>query len=621
MATVARLLPHALYESGTTRPGLARRHLVIVADDLLTADELRCLIPGLERAVIVRDSGATLGGPAHTPSPTPGVLHLCEVHWNPQLDAGFSEADQRTLRKCGSTVLLLKGHNECSGRMLRALHRCGLRRAVFDEQGRWRRVTIAQALIGKAKWEPSPPGENGAPTSPLHRLGHLVDHTVLRLVRTIAMEGRTADQSLVDGEALARLASALRSLRPPATPKEIKRVVHFVSSLDSGGAERQAANIAIAQRDGSLESHVRTQVPLAGERAHYQPMLSARGIEPRQAGALDVASLDALAARVRSRPRLGEALRCVPASIRSGVLDIFGELLMLQPQVLHCWLDEPNIFGGMAGLLAGTPRIVLSTRNVNPTHFPHLCKPWMRRCYQFLARQSNIVLAGNSTAGVRDYASWLGIEPSRFIVLRNALPDDAFQPPPQSEVDALRSDLNLAPDQPMVAGVMRLSIEKRPDVFVETIRRLRLAHPTCVAVIAGVGPLEAAIRRRIASLHLEEAVRLLGQRRDVPTILAAADVVLLTSDFEGTPNCLLEAMALGTAVVATDAGGTGEVIEHERTGLLADREDVGALSAAVSGLLNDSALRRTYAQAAHAFVRQQFALQTVLQRTLAAYVF
>lgn len=618
MATVARLLPHALQGASARPPGPLRRRLIIVADDVLTAEELRSLFPGLERAVLVRDVGASIRA-VSAGSAAPRALQMTEVHWNPRLDAGFSEADRRTLGKSGSTVVFLKSHGECSGRMLRALYRCGARRAVFDEQGHWRRVTIAQALIGKAKWESSARTGNATRRAPLDRIGSALDHTVLRFVRTVAMDGSAADQSPVDGEALARLTRALSTLRTPKAPQETRRVVHFVSSLDSGGAERQVANIAIAQHGRSLETYVRTQTPLAGERAHYQPMLAAHGIEPKQAGALDMASLETLTQRVRQRSRLAEALRGVPASIRSGVLDIFGELMMLHPQVLHCWLDEPNIFGGIAGLLAGTPRIVLSTRNVNPTHFPHLCQPWMRRCYQFLARHHNVVLAGNSRVGVDDYAAWLGIEVSRFVVLRNALPDQAFVTPPQPEVEAFRHELQLDPGQPLIAGVMRLSIEKRPEIFVETIRRLRLAHPTCVAVIAGVGPLEDAIRRRLATLRLEDAVRLLGQRRDVSTILAAADVVLLTSDFEGTPNCLLEALALGKAVAATDAGGTSEVIVHERTGLLADREDVGSLSAAVSRLLNDSSLRQACGEAGRTFVRERFALSAVLGRTLEVY--
>ncbi len=567
--------------------------------------------------MLVRDAGAAI----HSASAAPKALRLTQVQWNPRLDAGFSETDRCTLRKSGSTVVFLKGYSECSAGMLRALHRSGLRRAVFDEQGRWHGVTIAQALVGKAKWEP--PARTGRATlrTSLDRLGSILDRTVLRVVRTVAMDGRTADQSPVDGEALGRLALALSSLQPSKAPGEIRRIMHFVSGVDSGGAERQVANLAIAQHDRALEVHVRTQASLTGEQAHGQPMLAALGIDARPAGALDWTSLDALARRVRNQRGLAEALRCVPAPIRGGVLDILGELMLLQPQVLHCWLDEPNVLGGIAGLLAGTPRIVLSTRNVNPTHFPHLCKPWMRRCYRFLARQGNVVFAGNSVAGIDDYAQWLDLQASRFIVLRSALPDEAFRAPPQAEIVALRQELRLAPDQPLIAGVMRLSIQKRPDVFVETIRRLRLAHPTCVAVIAGVGPLEEAIRRRTAALHLGDAVRLLGWRRDVPTILAAADVVLLTSDFEGTPNGLLEALALGKAVVATDAGGTGEVIEHQRTGLLAEREDVGSLSAAVSRLLNSPSLRQTCGAAGRDRVRQSFAIDAVLQRTLAAYAY
>ncbi len=619
MATVARLLPHALFGAVRWPAGARRDQLVVVGDDLLSSAELLSLIPGLKHAVLVRDMGATPTRSVASGSTGAPTLKIDEVQWNPLLPAGFSDDDRHTIRRTGSTVVFLKPHDLTSGRMLRALHRCGLRWAVFDEYGRWRRVTIAQALIGKAKWESPNPVTTSR--SRLHRLGAALDRTVLRVMRTVAMEGGAAEDDSADVEAVQRFDASLRSRKPPMPAKQVQRIMHFVSSLDSGGAERQVANMAIAQHERALGALVRTQTPLSGDRAHYLPLLREYDLDARQAGAIDQAALVALTQRLRRDETLWHALRLIPKSIRGGVLDIFGELLLQKPDVLHCWLDEPNILGGVAGLLAGTPRIILSTRNVNPTHFPHLCKPWMRQWYSYLATRRNVVLAGNSKAGAKDYADWLGLDANRFIILRNALAPKAFEAPSPDETHSIRSELSLGHDQPFIAGIMRLSLEKRPDVFVETIRRLRLAHPDCVAVIAGVGPLEQAIRRRIASLHMEHAVLLLGQRRDVKAIMSAADVVLLTSDQEGTPNCLLEALALGKGIVATDAGGTAEVIEHERTGLLADREDVGALSAAVSRLLNSAALRDKHGAAGRAFVRETYDLESVLQRTLAAYVF
>lgn len=616
MATVARLLPHALFGAAQLPAGARRDQLVVVSDDALTDTELGALFPGLKRAVLVRDVGAEPSRPTVPRSNGSPVLKIDEVQWNPQLDAGFSESDRHALRRTGSTVVFLKPHAQTSGRMLRALHGSGMRRAIFDEHGRWRRVTIAQALIGKARWEPPTPATRPS----LHRLGAALDRTLLRVVRTVAMEGGASVAEGIDEEAVLRFNASLRARKPTASGKQVQHIMHFVSSLDSGGAERQVVNMAIAQHERTLDTVVRTQTPLTGERTHYLPLLLEHHIDARQAGAIDHASLTWLTERIRSDEHLCRALRSIPSCIRSGVFDIYGELLLQKPDVLHCWLDEPNILGGVAGLLAGTPRIVLSTRNVNPTHFPHLCKPWMRQWYEFLAARTNVVLAGNSRAGVEDYSSWLGLDPSRFIILRNALAPEAFVMPSQTEIGAVRHEINVGPDQPLVVGIMRLSIEKRPDVFVETIRRLRLAHANCVAVIAGVGPLETAIRRRLDAIHLSDAVHLLGQRRDVKALLAAADIVLLTSDQEGTPNCLLEALALGKAVVATDAGGTSEVVEHEQTGLLADREDVGALSAAVSRMLQSPALRARYGASGRDFVRQRFGLEAVLQRTLATYV-
>jgi len=615
MATVARLLPHVLQGAATAPPTLAHRRLVIVADELLAAPELRTLFPNLDLAVVVRDAGAARAFMHDASSP-----QVRDVYWDPQLQGGISAAEARVIRRAGATVVFLKPHAECSGRMFRDLHRSGLRSAIFDEGGRWRRVSLARAILGKARLT-LPFGLASDLARPaLSRLSAAVDRSILGVVRTLVMEGASPRRDGINHESIARFEQALAVIeRPREARRQGQRIMHFVSSLDSGGAERQVVNMTLAQQRRGLDASVRTQVALCGERAHNLPVLESHDVDAAQAGAIDIAAIEVLALRVRETPGLAEALRRIPPAIRGGVLDIFGELMLHQPAVLHGWLDEPNVLGGVAGLLAGVPRILLSTRNVNPSRFPHLHRPWMRPWYRLLARRPNVLFAGNSLAGIADYAQWLSVEAGRFILLRNAIEPEAFTPPPARDIEGFRREVGLSDGQPLIAGVMRLSIEKRPDLFVEAIRRVRMVHPQCRAVLAGVGPLEGEVRRRIASLHLEGAIQLLGQRRDVNVILAAADVVLLTSDHEGTPNCLLEALALGKAVAATEAGGTTEVIEHECTGLLAERGDVEALAAAVNRLLKNPALASAYGAAGRTRVRDRFALDGVVDGTLAAY--
>lgn len=619
MATAARLLAHVLSGDRRTPAALQRTLLILVAQGRLDQTELRLLFPRLQRCVIIQDDATAELLPEVAGASTPQLQH---VRWNPQLPGGFERDAAGLLRSAGSTAVFLKPHGEASGRMLRDLRRAGVRWAIFDEHGRWLRVSIAQALIGKVRLNGAMPGADGRPG--LQRLAWTIDRSVLRVVRAVAMHGAVSEREQAERDAVRQFAAVWRRSQRPAAAapsgKQVRRIMHFVSSLDSGGAERQVVSLAIAQRHAGLDATVRTQTPLSGQHAHYAPLLAEAGVEARQAGAMDIAAVDALTEYLRADERLRKLIRATPTCIRDGVLDVLAELLAHPPDVLHCWLDEPNVLGGIAGLIAGVPRIILSTRNVNPAHFPHLHKPWMQPCYRLLAGESRITLVGNSKAGIEDYARWIGIEPHRFVLLRNAVPPEAFDAPAADDVIAARERLGVAAGQPLVVAVMRLSQEKRPDVFVEVIRRLRLVHADCTAALVGVGPLAASIQRRIESLHLESAVHLLGQRRDVRTLLAAADVVLLTSDHEGTPNCLLEALALAKGVVATDAGGTAEIIEHERTGLLADRGDVGALSAAVSRLLNAPELRDQLGRAGREVISERFSLPAILERTLATYI-
>jgi glycosyltransferase involved in cell wall biosynthesis len=148
-----------------------------------------------------------------------------------------------------------------------------------------------------------------------------------------------------------------------------------------------------------------------------------------------------------------------------------------------------------------------------------------------------------------------------------------------------------------VGGVGRLVTQKRFDVLIRAFANIVTAFPHARLLIAGDGPLRTALASQIADSGLAESCRLLGHVDDVRLLHDALDVFVQSSDYEGTPNAVLEAMALETPIVATDAGGTAELARDAIEALIVPALDAPALARALRDVLSDpaSAARRTAA--------------------------
>ena len=172
-----------------------------------------------------------------------------------------------------------------------------------------------------------------------------------------------------------------------------------------------------------------------------------------------------------------------------------------------------------------------------------------------------------------------GLPASRVNVVYNGIPIDRFARTfTQGERTDARAEMQVAPDDLVVIQVARLDYLKDHLTAVRTLKRVSDQLPDTRLVLVGEGPEEPAIRALIAELGLEEKVRLLGLRTDVPRLLAASDISLLTSISEGIPLTLIEAMAAGLPVVSTNVGGAAEIVLDQETGLLAPSGDDLALA-------------------------------------------
>ncbi|MGB2875034.1 MAG: glycosyltransferase [Gaiellaceae bacterium] len=135
-----------------------------------------------------------------------------------------------------------------------------------------------------------------------------------------------------------------------------------------------------------------------------------------------------------------------------------------------------------------------------------------------------------------------------------------------------RFALPRSPVRGRIVMIGRLAPPKRPDLALRALAAVRATIPEAELEIVGDGPLRSETERLVAELGLGDAVRFLGYREDVAELLAAAECALLASDYEGCPLAVIEALAAGVAVVASDAGGVRELVEPERAGLVVPPE-------------------------------------------------
>jgi glycosyltransferase involved in cell wall biosynthesis len=195
------------------------------------------------------------------------------------------------------------------------------------------------------------------------------------------------------------------------------------------------------------------------------------------------------------------------------------------------------------------------------------------------------------------------VRPERIVVIPNAAATSGGTASP-----APRAELASSGTAPIVLTVARLDAQKG----VEHLLEAAAAVPQASFAIAGDGPDRAALEARASTLRLGDRVRFLGHRRDVPSLLAASDLFVLPSLYEGFPLSVLEAMVAGVPVVATAIGGTDEVVRDGETGTLVPPADPAALASAIARTLGDRERASRLALAARELVAREYSVGSMV---------
>ena len=390
-------------------------------------------------------------------------------------------------------------------------------------------------------------------------------------------------------------------------------------ALYPGGAERQVINTlrglarcGLRDRLLMLADHL---TPNQAQRFDfYLPMLHEANIAAREIRRGAGTGFKAK----RSSQAIRAAVKYLPLDLKDDVADLYREFMEIQPAVVHAWLDWSNVRAGIAAVLAGVPRIILSGRNLNPSNF-FFDAPYMRPAYQALSQHPNVIFINNSEAGASDYADWMGVPRERVGVIRNGVDFADVARPSLQAVQRFRALLGVPIGAPLVGGLFRLSPEKRPDLWIETARIIAAARPDCRFVIFGAGPMREQMLALAAARGLAEVLMIRDVTKEPLVALSAFDVCLLTSIAEGTSNVVLEAQWIGTPVIATAGGGTRESLDIGASGWLIDQPDADTIAKIVLHVLADSKCRSTAAETGPHFVASRFGTDRMIRETISLY--
>jgi glycosyltransferase involved in cell wall biosynthesis len=289
-----------------------------------------------------------------------------------------------------------------------------------------------------------------------------------------------------------------------------------------------------------------------------------------------------------------------------------GMLREFSPHVLHTVLWPGNCYGRMAAIGLGIPVVIAAERNAI------INRPrWQVMVERMLDRVTHAYLV-NCEAIAALLVREQGVPRSKIEVIPNGI-DLARLPAFSLDRHTARVAAGLDPHRRLVAQVGRLEPQKDYPTFLRAAKMVAAELPDVDFLLVGEGSEREGLEALAARLDLSSRVRFTGLRHDVPALLAAVDVLALTSIFEGFPNVLLEAMSMGAVTVATDVGGCRELVQPQDTGLLVPPRAPAAVAAAVTRVLRDHALAKRMASAARRRVEAGFAVETMARRTVAAY--
>jgi len=381
---------------------------------------------------------------------------------------------------------------------------------------------------------------------------------------------------------------ALEKLVAPITGSLLPRVCLFTDSDVFAGTESHILDLAQGLR--ALGAATMIAAPLPSALATRAEPLGIRVLPIPKGGLVDL-----------------NAVRTFRRLLVDGQLD-----------VIHAHNGRTALAAALAIRAAGCGKAVATQHFLEPNHVHHTgFKGQLSRfAHEWVARhiQAHIAI---SRAVQHSMLQRKEAPAARICVVLNGIsPPNRAALLPESTA---RRNAGVPPHAPLLVCMARLEREKNIGCLVAAMAKVRDLHPDAQCLILGDGFLRPALQKQIDTAGVGDNVRLMGFRSDALSILAAADIFVLPSLAEPFGLSIVEAMALSKPVIATNAGGPPEIVEHQRTGLTVKPNDPGDLADAISRLIANPDFRRELAGNGYARYREHFTSDRMARRMLAVY--
>jgi glycosyltransferase involved in cell wall biosynthesis len=280
--------------------------------------------------------------------------------------------------------------------------------------------------------------------------------------------------------------------------------------------------------------------------------------------------------------------------------------------ILHSSLFHANMAARLVGTLAHTPIIITWRQNINiGSNF----RDFTNKLTSSL--DDHVVAVSENTRLIELQAS--GVPPNKVSVVHNCIDVARYELTKSLDRNIIRAGLDIPKDAFLLGVVGRLHPQKGLFFLLDALLKIKNSIEQVELLIIGEGALRYDLEAHADSIGVSGITKFTGPRTDIPEILRALDVFVLPSLWEGLPLALLEAMASGLPVIATDVGGIPEVVINRETGLLIQPSNSQAIADAVLLLFNDRNLRIRLANAGSAFVYAQFSAQTLVKEMETVY--
>jgi glycosyltransferase involved in cell wall biosynthesis len=350
------------------------------------------------------------------------------------------------------------------------------------------------------------------------------------------------------------------------------RIVFCITELDPGGAERALTQLVTNLDRNEWDIAV---VCLSG-RGHFSEVIETAGIPVHYLNARSFLDL----------PRL--------------FVRLFFTLRKLRPAIVQTFLFHANLMGRICARLAGVKVVVSGLRVAEHRN----------RWHGRLDRWTNRLVDCNVcvSQGVADFAEKsMGLRRNKLFVIPNAVEGDRFA----KVVPADLKPLGIPENCRVMISIGRLERQKGFDLLIDAVTKLSKIPEDLRFLIVGDGPDAANLKLLVRNKRLDQHVCFAGRREDVPQLLAASNVFILPSRWEGMPNVVLEAMAAGLCVITTDVEGIPELIQDGVNGIVVPVESAARLAKAIEFVLANTGFAREAGAKSQQLVREQFTIDKI----------